>query len=171
VIVVLEADEGRLGAVASDGIDADMFDEAAAVQVRFEIDGAQAALEGILVHKDIPDAGGHFAADAKAIGLRGEVVIADDNILRRLSDAPAILVTAGFDRYSIVTDDKVAILDQDIGGRLGVAAIVVQVEAVDRYVLDSNVIAKNRMDHLVYKGSRFAIINYVFYLVWTNMTL
>src|SRR5471030_1108838 len=149
VVIVFEPYKRRPRAVALHVIHVNVFDKTAAVEVRFKVNGAQAFYQVYPVYINIPYTGRHFAADAKSVGFRSKNTIANDHVFGRLPYPPAILVAAGFNGYAIVARGKGTVLYQHIGAGLGVAAIIVQIHAVDGYILDGNIVTEHRMDNPV----------------------
>ena len=72
--------------------------------------------------------------------------VADDDILGRSSETPAVGVAAGFDRDAIVTGIEVAALDEHVAAGLGVAAVVVRSMRLDAHVAHRHVAGENGMD-------------------------
>ena len=74
------------------------------------------------------------------------MTVADDNIFRSLTDAPAVLVAPWFDSDAIVTNVEIHTFYQYIGAGFRVAAVIIVIVAVDIYIPYGYVVAKYGMN-------------------------
>ena len=149
VVVVLETNQGRADVLHGDVVYGDIADEAAPVQVGFEVDGRMAVAYADIVHMDVLDAGGHLAADTEAIALGPEIAVPDDDARGLLPDSPGILVAACLDGDSVVSCLEGAFFNQDVRRVLRIAAVVVLVVTLDGDATDGDIIAKEGVDNPV----------------------
>ena len=75
------------------------------------------------------------------------MAVADDDIFRSLSDAPAVLVASGFDGDAVVAYIEVHSLYQYVGAGFRVAAVIVVVITVDIYVSYGYVVTEYGVDN------------------------
>ena len=114
----------------------DVLHSAAALCIGLEAQGVvqSGAVEGVVVCEQVLDAAAHLAAAGDAAVAVCESVVADDEVLGRMTgfaQLTAIAVAAGFDGDAVVAGVEEAVLDQDVVAVFGVTAIVVVAVGVD----------------------------------------
>ena len=90
VVVRAEIDNTPQADIGFDAPHIQVFEIAASVRVGLEIYTVTATVYLAVLNIDIPHSARHFASDSD--GPTCEMTIADDNVFRSLTDAPAVLV-------------------------------------------------------------------------------
>lgn len=90
VVVRAEIDNTPQADIGFDAPHIQVFEIAASVRVGLEIYTVAATVYLAVLNIDIPYSARHFASDSD--GPTCEMTVADDNIFRSLTDAPAVLV-------------------------------------------------------------------------------
>ena len=114
----------------------DVLHSAAALCVGLEAQGVvqSGAIEGVVVCEQVLDAAAHLAAAGDTAVAVCEGVVADDEVLGRMTgfaQLTAIAVAAGLDGDAVVAGVEEAVLDQDVVAVFGVTAVVVVAVGVD----------------------------------------
>ena len=128
----------------------DVLHRAAALGVGLEAQGVVqvGAVEGVVVGKQVLDAAAHLTAAGNAAVAVCEGVVADDEVLGRMTGSAqltAIAVAACLDGDAVVTGVEVAVLDQNVVAVLGVTAVVVVAVGVDGDAAGGKVGAQHRV--------------------------
>ena len=105
----------------------------------------RAAHEAVL-DEHVANAAAHLAAERHAAVAVLHRAAADDDVLARRVQPPAVGVAAALDRDAVVARVERAVLDEHVAARLGIAAVVVGPVAVDRHAADGDVLAQHGMD-------------------------
>ena len=104
---------------------------AAAAAAGLDAHAGVGAVGDEVLRQHVAHAAGHFRADHdRAVALE-EGDVADDDVLRRPADAPAVAVAAALERDAVVAGVERAFLDQHAVARIGVEAVGVRAGALD----------------------------------------